>query len=90
MNRVHPLKELACIFNNPEMAFENFFLDHEHGDEDLRSLYSNDFREYPEKFLKGAVPISFISTFRFTMQITSVLCTCRSIDARQSINYDHG
>ena len=53
MNRIHPFKELTIIFNNPDMQFENFILDHEHGDEDLRGIDPNDFTERPESFLKG-------------------------------------
>ncbi len=52
-NRVHPFKELAILFNNDEMEFENFFVDHAHGDEDLASLDPNNFTERTESFLKG-------------------------------------
>jgi hypothetical protein len=53
MNRVNVFKELAIIFNNEEMVFDNFFVDHPHGDEELASLDPNDFLERPESTLKG-------------------------------------
>jgi hypothetical protein len=53
MNRVLPFKELVIIFINPDMQFKNFFLDHEHGDEDLRGIDPNDSNQRPESFLKG-------------------------------------
>ncbi len=53
LGRILPFKELAAIFNNNDMEFDNFFQFHEHGDEDLRSLDPNVFKERPESFLKG-------------------------------------
>ncbi len=51
--RVQPFKKLAIIFNDDEMVIDNFFVDHAHGDEDLKCLYHNLFRERTESFLKG-------------------------------------
>ena len=67
MNRIHPFKELAIIFINPETDFEIFFLDREHGDNDLRSPDPNDYRDRPESFLKDEVH------FSFPMQMPGVL-----------------
>ena len=53
LSRVQPFKDLATIFNDDEMEFDNFFLDLTHGDEDLRSLDPNLFRKRMESFLKG-------------------------------------
>ncbi len=53
MNRVSVYKELAIIFNNEEMVFDNFFIDRPHGDEELASLDPNDFLERPKLTLKG-------------------------------------
>ena len=53
LNRVNTFKELAILFNNEEMVFDNFFVGHEHEDEDLTSLDPNDFIERTESFLKG-------------------------------------
>ena len=47
-NRVHPFKELAILFNDDEMVFENFSVDHAHGDDDLVSLGPNKFIERTE------------------------------------------
>ena len=56
VNRVIPSTELAIIFNDPEIEFENFFAGHRNGDEDLRSLDPNEFINRPESFLKGDSP----------------------------------
>ncbi len=52
MNRVNVFKELTVIFNNEDMVFDNFFVEHPHGDEELASLDPNDFLERPESTLK--------------------------------------
>jgi hypothetical protein len=53
LSRALPFKELAIIFNNIEIEFDNFFQFYEHGDEELRSLDPNDFKERPESTIKG-------------------------------------
>jgi len=52
LSRVNVFKELATVFNNDEIVFDNFFADHPHGDEELRGLDPNLFRERTESFLK--------------------------------------
>ena len=44
-------KELASIFNTPEIVFDNFFEDHEHGDKELRNFDPNNFTERPKSVL---------------------------------------
>jgi len=63
LGRVLLFRELSLIYNNKEMVFENFFEDHEHGDEDLCSIDPNDFKEHPENFLKGVYLAHFVILF---------------------------
>ncbi len=53
LSRINPFKELAIIYNDDDMTFDNFFVDHAHGDEELSSLDPNNFNERSETFLKG-------------------------------------
>jgi hypothetical protein len=59
------LKELAFIFNNNKVVFDNFFEDRLHSGEELRSLDNNDFKERPESFLKGKQPSLDIVLFEW-------------------------
>ena len=62
-NNIHPFKELAILFNDDEMVFEHFFVNHAHGDEELSSLEPNNFTERTELFLKGEYLYSSHLTF---------------------------
>jgi hypothetical protein len=53
LGRPQPFVELTYIFNNMFIEFENFFIDHPHGDDDLLSLDPNEFTRRTDAFLKG-------------------------------------
>ncbi len=53
LNRVNPFKELAILFNDDDMVFDNFFVDHAHGDNEPAGLDPNNFIERTDMFLKG-------------------------------------
>ena len=53
VDRINPFEVPTRIFNNKDIVFDSFFENHAHGDEELRSLDPNDFRERPGSFIKG-------------------------------------
>ncbi len=87
LGRVLPFRELALVFNNKDMVFENFFEDHEHGDEDLRSIDPNDFKERPENFPKGLYLTPFVILFSCLYLI--VVKHYRTMDTQQGQDHDH-
>ena len=77
VNGILPFIELAAIFNDPDIAFENFFAGHKNGDEDLRSLDPNEFINRPESFLKGESP-SPLNLFTLVDEINLVVTPLQS------------
>ena len=54
IGRVQPFRELATIFNDWKMDFQNFFENHPNGDDDLRGIDPNQCNvKRTDAFLKG-------------------------------------
>ncbi len=53
LGRPKPFEELALIFNNTFHEYDNFFIGHPHGDDDLLSLDPNEYTRRTGDFLRG-------------------------------------
>jgi hypothetical protein len=53
VGRKEPWAALANVFNDPDIKFDNFFIDHPTADEELLEMDPNDFNVRPASFLKG-------------------------------------
>ncbi len=68
LGRLKPFSEHCFIFKNMFVEFDNFFIGHPHGDDDLLSLDLIEYTRRTDAFLKGKFSVS--------LQIIALLRVC--------------